>query len=80
MTNVPLDFDIFSPPTVRKPWIRTLGGQRETGRLEHAGPEQRVEVRDVLADEVMDLHVVAAPPVVKVSRRADRTTACVEAM
>ena len=32
-----------------------LRRQAEAGRLEHAGPEQRVEVRDVLADEVMNL-------------------------
>jgi hypothetical protein len=34
-----------------------LPGQIEAGRLEHAGPEERVEVGDVLADEVMHLAV-----------------------
>ena len=40
--------------------------QRETGRLQHRGPEEGVEIGDVLADEVMDFSgrcgAIAAPP------------------
>ena len=42
-----------------------LLGQAEAGRLEHGGPEQRVEIGDVLADEVVDFGVRVAPPVVE---------------
>ena len=44
-----------------------LRRQIAAGRLQHAGPEQRVKVRDVLADEMMNFGLrVAAPPVVQV--------------
>ena len=35
-------------------------------RLQHARPEERVEVHDVLADEVVDLAIVALPPIFEV--------------
>ncbi len=34
-----------------------LLGQGKTCRVEHAGPKERVEVGDVLPDEVMDLGI-----------------------
>ena len=40
------------------------------GRLQHAGPEQRVEVRDVLADEVVNLAIGRSPPIVELLARA----------
>ncbi len=40
-----------------------LGRQRVAGRLEHAWPEQRVKIRNVFADEVMNFAVVALPPI-----------------
>ena len=39
--------------------------QVEAGRLQHGGPEERMEVGDVLADEVVDLGLGAPPPVVE---------------
>ena len=42
-----------------------LRRQAESGRLQHRRPEERVEIRDVLADEVVDLGRRAAPPVVE---------------
>src|SRR4051812_234035 len=42
-----------------------LSRQAVAGGLEHAGPEQRVEIGDVLADEVVDLAIFGAPPVVE---------------
>ena len=56
-----------------------LRRQAETGRLQHRRPEKRVEIRDVLADEVMDFGRRAAPPVVEPLAVARRTTAAVEA-
>ena len=41
-----------------------LGRQAESGHFQHARPEQRVEVGDVLANEVMDFRLLAAPPIV----------------
>ena len=77
--NVPLLFDIFSPLTVRKPWMWTFAGRLNAGHVQHGRPEQRVEIRDVLADEVVDFGLRAAPPVVQLlalppaplQRRAD---------
>ncbi len=43
-----------------------LVGQVEPGGLEHRGPEQGVEVGDVLSDEVVDFGFVVAPPGVEV--------------
>ena len=43
-----------------------LRRQAVAGRLQHRRPEQRVEVGDVLADEVVDLGLVAPPPVVEI--------------
>ncbi len=37
--------------------------QVEAGGLQDAGPEQGMEISDVLADEVMDFHVVILPPI-----------------
>ena len=45
--------------------MRTFVGSENPDDFEHAWPEQRVEVRDVLADEMVDLDIVAAPPVVQ---------------
>jgi len=42
-----------------------FGGQVVAGGLEHAGPEQRVEIRDIFADEVVDFAIFGAPPVVE---------------
>src|SRR5262245_62184728 len=39
--------------------------QREAGRFEHPGPEERVELRDVFADEVVDFSAGRLPPVVE---------------
>ena len=39
--------------------------QTVAGGLEHAGPEQRVEVRDVFADEMVNLAIFRAPPIVE---------------
>ena len=36
--------------------------QLESSRLQHGGPEERVEVGDVLADEVVNLAIGIAPP------------------
>ena len=63
--NVPRDFDIFVPSTVKKPWMWTLAGRRKAGRLEHRRPEEGVEVGDIFANEVVDLDLVAPPPVVQ---------------
>ena len=38
-------------------------GQGEPRRLDHRGPEEGVEVRDVLADEMVDLGIMAGAPV-----------------
>ena len=40
--------------------------QVEAGCLEHSRPEQRVEISDVFADEVVDLGFWVFPPVVQV--------------
>ncbi len=53
----------------------TFVGQAEAGRLEHGRPEQRVEVGDVLADEVVDLGLAGCATSRRTSRRAARTTA-----
>ena len=47
-----------------------LRRQVEPRRLEHAGPEQRVEVGDVLADEMVHFGVARLPPTVEVSASA----------
>src|SRR5690606_31262852 len=39
------------------------GGPAEARAAEHGGPEQRVEVHDVLADEVVELRVAVRAPV-----------------
>ena len=44
--------------------------QGVAGRLQHAGPEQRVKVRDVLADEVVNLAIGRPPPIVELLARA----------
>ena len=36
-TNVPFDFDIFSPSTVRKPWMCTFRGRLKPAALSIAG-------------------------------------------
>ena len=46
----------------QEPMDVDLGGQAESGHLQHAGPEQGVEIRDVLADEVVDFRLLAPPP------------------
>ena len=52
-----------------------LGRQIETGGFQHAGPEQRVKIGDVLADEVMDFGLRITPPRLKVLARPLDTTA-----
>ncbi len=47
-------------------------GPLEAGHLEHGGPEERVEVDDVLADEVDDAGVAALGPVVQGALRLAR--------
>src|SRR5262245_10470009 len=39
--------------------------QAVAGRLEHAGPEQRVKVSNVLADEMVNPAVRRAPPIIE---------------
>ena len=65
MTNVPLRFDIFSPFDGQKAVDVDLRRQVVARGLEHAGPEQRMEVRDVLADEVVDFRTRRLPPIVE---------------
>ena len=43
-----------------------FGWQAVARRFEHARPEQRVEIRDVFADEVMNFNLVVFPPVVQI--------------
>ena len=54
--------------------------QAEAGRLEHRRPEERVEIGDVLADEVVDFGLAGCATSRRTARRAGRTTASVEAM
>ncbi len=42
---------------------KQLGRRAETGVLQHRGPEQRVEIQDILADEVIQLGSRASLPV-----------------
>src|SRR4051812_36400805 len=39
--------------------------QRKASRLQHAGPEQRVKISDVLADEVVNFGRGRLPPIVE---------------
>ena len=53
-----------------------FGRRAEAGVLQHGGPEQRVEIQDVLADEVVELGVGALfPVVVEVDAASLRTVA-----
>ena len=63
--KVPLLFDIFSPLTVRKPWMWTRVGRLKPATLQHRRPKQRVEIGDVFADEVVDFRLRAPPPIVE---------------
>ena len=53
--KVPRDFDIFWPLMVTKAVGMDRGRSPHAGALEHRGPEQRVKIQDVLADEVVQL-------------------------
>ena len=54
---VPRDFDIFAPPSSDEAVHVDVVGHLAAGELQHRRPEQRVEVDDVLADEVNLLDV-----------------------
>src|SRR3954468_17048602 len=41
-----------------------------SGRLQHSRPEQRVEIRNVLANEVVDFAIGGAPPIVELFAQA----------
>jgi hypothetical protein len=59
LMKVPRLLDILVPLTVRKPCTYTPVGRAQAGRVQHRGPEQAVEIDDVLADEVVELGVAA---------------------
>ena len=61
--KVPRDLDIFCPLMVRKPCANTAVGRRKPAPVQHRRPEQRVEIADVLADEVVELGGGLALPV-----------------
>ncbi len=53
---------------------RDGGGLAETGTFEHGGPEQGVEVDDVLADEVVQLGAgILVPESIEIQLRATCT-------
>ena len=60
--KVPRDLDIFWPSTVRKPWAEHRARGAKVRAVEHGRPEQRVEIDDVLADEVVELGVRIRTP------------------